>query len=160
MAPKRDPLANPKPLVRRLYSYVAYRIGDGPDAEDVTAETFARAVRSRHTYDQRRGAPITWLMAISRSVLSDRTSQPVPMADLPEPAPDESFADRTATRLEIQEAVAQLPERERELIGLRYGADLTARQIGELLQMTPHAVESALSRAVAHLRESLESIAV
>ncbi len=31
---KRDPLANPEPLIRRVYAYVAYFVGDGPDAED------------------------------------------------------------------------------------------------------------------------------
>jgi len=36
---ERDPLANPEPLIRRVYAYVAYRIGDGPDAEDVTSAT-------------------------------------------------------------------------------------------------------------------------
>jgi len=30
----RDPFANPEPLIRRVYSYVAYRIGDGAEAEE------------------------------------------------------------------------------------------------------------------------------
>ena len=37
-----DPLANPEPLIKRVYAYVAYRVGDGPDAEDLTSETFER----------------------------------------------------------------------------------------------------------------------
>ena len=40
-----DPLANPEPLIRRVYSYVAYRVGAGPEAEDITSETFERALR-------------------------------------------------------------------------------------------------------------------
>ena len=55
-------------------------------------------------------------------------------------------------RLDLQAAVAQLSERDRELIGLRYGADLTAAQIAELLESEPHAVEVSLSRAVSRLR--------
>ena len=39
---RRDPLANPAPLIRRVYSYVAYRIGDGPDAAEFDAEIIAR----------------------------------------------------------------------------------------------------------------------
>ena len=53
-----DPLANPEPLIRRVYSYVAYRVGDGPDAEDITSETFERAVRYKKTFDQRKGEPV------------------------------------------------------------------------------------------------------
>ena len=42
-----DPLRNPEPLIRRVYGYVAYRIGDGPDAEDITSETFTVAGSAR-----------------------------------------------------------------------------------------------------------------
>jgi len=54
------------------------------------------------------------------------------------------------------EALARLDGHDRELIALRYGADLKARQIGELLQMSTHAVEMALHRALGRLREQLE----
>ena len=50
-----DPLANPEPLIRRVYSYVAYRVGDGPDAEDITSETFERALRYKKSYDSTQG---------------------------------------------------------------------------------------------------------
>lgn len=160
MAPRRDPLADPGPLIRRLYSYVAYRIGDGPDAEDVTSEAFARAVRSRGTYDHRRGAPITWLTAIARSALSDHAQRPAPIPALPPDAhaaaPQPDMAAEVVERMDMREAVNRLPERDRELIAMRYGADLTVRQIAELLEMTTTAVETALSRALARLRESVD----
>ena len=54
---RRDPLANPEPLIRRVYSYVAYRVGDGPDAEDLTSETFERALRYRKSYDPGKASP-------------------------------------------------------------------------------------------------------
>ena len=44
-----DPLRDVAPLVRRVYAYAAYRVGDGPDAEDVTSATFERALRYRQT---------------------------------------------------------------------------------------------------------------
>ena len=67
----RDPLADPEPLIRRVYAYVAYRIGDGPDAEDVTSETFARALRYRDSYDPKKGEPIAWLLGIARRCIAD-----------------------------------------------------------------------------------------
>ena len=57
-----DPLRNPEPLIRRVYAYVAYRIGDGADAEDVTSDTFERALRYRKSFDPSRGEPISWLL--------------------------------------------------------------------------------------------------
>jgi RNA polymerase sigma factor (sigma-70 family) len=53
-------------------------------------------------------------------------------------------------------AVDHLPPRDRELIELRFGADLTARQIATLLDMTPGSVDVALHRALARLRAILE----
>jgi len=61
-----------------------------------------------------------------------------------------------ALRLDLAEALAQLDVHDRELIALRYGADLKARQIGELLQISTHAVEMALHRALGRLRDRLE----
>ena len=67
-----DPLSDPAPLIRRVYAYVAYRIGDGPEAEDVSSQVFERALRYRSSYDPDKASPITWLMAIARRVLADR----------------------------------------------------------------------------------------
>src|SRR5207248_10353601 len=73
---RRDPLANPAPLIRRVYSYVAYRIGDGPDAEDVTSEVFERALRYRGSYDPSRGEPLAWLIGIARRCIDDAVARP------------------------------------------------------------------------------------
>ena len=52
-------------------------------------------------------------------------------------------------------ALARIDERDRELVALRYGADLTARQIGEVLELSTNAVEVALHRALGRLRRLL-----
>jgi RNA polymerase sigma factor (sigma-70 family) len=59
-------------------------------------------------------------------------------------------------RLTLRSALARLDARERELIALRYGADLTARQIGELLGERTNTIEVALHRALGRLRSHLE----
>jgi len=58
-------------------------------------------------------------------------------------------------RLDLWAAVASLSERDRELIALRYGADLSAPQIAGLVDSETHPVEVALSRAVGRLRATL-----
>ena len=63
---RSDPLADAERLIKRVYAYVAYRIGDGADAEDVTSETFERAVRYKSSYDRSKGEPISWLLGIAR----------------------------------------------------------------------------------------------
>lgn len=152
----RDPLADPRPLIRRVYAYVAYRIGDGPDAEDITSAAFERALRYRDSFDARRGDATSWLIGIARRCIADAVlRREVPTDDAIEHAV-EGHEDDSLRRIEMRAALAQLDERERELLALRYGADLTARQIGELLDMKTNAVEVALHRALARLRSLLE----
>jgi RNA polymerase sigma factor (sigma-70 family) len=157
MAP-RDPFADSSRLLEQVYGYVAYRIGDGPEAEDVTAETFERALRYRASYDAAKGTPVMWLLGIARRCLQDAYSA----ASAPAVAASDGVApidieDETVRRLILRAAVARLDERARELVALRYGADLTARQIAELLGMKTHAVEIALQRALGRLRLVLSS---
>jgi RNA polymerase sigma-70 factor (ECF subfamily) len=156
---RRDPFAAPDELVRRLYSYVAYAVGDGADAEDIASEAVERGLRYRDSYDPARGSALTWLIGIARRVIADRALRPtpVPRATIEEEASFEDVAGEADLRLSVRAAVARLPQRDRELVALRYGADLTARQIAEVLELKTNAVEVALHRLHARLRETLES---
>jgi RNA polymerase sigma-70 factor (ECF subfamily) len=152
-----DPIEGAPELIPRVYAYVAYRIGNGPHAEDVTSETFERALRYRSGYDSKRGPPLPWLLGIARRVLADRAAVPAMSTDL-ELVPlavAGDLAEDSARRVTVRQAVSRLPERDRELVALRYGADLTAREIGRLLGMRTNAVEVALHRALSRLRADL-----
>jgi RNA polymerase sigma factor (sigma-70 family) len=153
----RDPLANPEPLIQRVYAYVAYYIGDGPEAEDVTSETFERALRYRKGYDPAKGEPIAWLIGIARRCLDGaRGARVEPAEEVTETAGYDDLEESTLRRLMVAAAIATLDARDRELLALRYGADLTAGQIGELLGLRTNTVEVALHRMHARLRLTLE----
>lgn len=154
--PRPDPLRNPEPLIRRVYAYVAYRVGDGPDAEDLTSETFERALRYRQSYDPRKGEPVAWLIGIARRCVEGQPARLELAVDLPEQPATDDLEERTVRRLALSSAVDRLDTRDRELIALRYGADLTARQIAELLELRTNAVEVALHRALQRLRTTLD----
>ena len=154
---KRDPLANSPELIRRVYAYVAYRLGDGPDAEDVTSEVFERALRYRESYDPSRGEPLGWLLGIARRCVDDAFRAAVTLtAETPEKRSPENVEAEAVERLTVAAAVARLDPRAQDLIALRYGADLTARQIARVMGVTINAVEVALHRALARLRPDLE----
>jgi RNA polymerase sigma-70 factor, ECF subfamily len=155
-ARSRDPLGDLEPLIERIYAFVSYRVGDGPDAEDITSETFARALRFRSQFDPRRGEPIAWLIGIARRCIHDELAdKPIAVSEFPESAAVGDLAADAAGRIDVHRAVARLSGRDRELIALRYGADLTSRQIGEALGMQPNAVDVALHRALQNLRTVL-----
>jgi len=152
-----DPFANLESLIRSVYAYVAYRVGDGPDAEDVTSETFERAFRYRASFDARKGEPIAWLVGIARHCVEDERAarRPEPADELAE-HPTGDVEGETVLRLELRAAVLKLSPRERDLVALRYGADLKVRQIAELLGERTNTIEVALHRALGRLRGLLD----
>jgi RNA polymerase sigma-70 factor (ECF subfamily) len=151
-----DPLARPEPLIKRVYAYAAYRLGDGPDAEDATSDTFERALRYRKSYDRSKGEPVAWLLGIARRCVDDVLERrpPVSELDFDVEAPGDLEPDMIRN-LTVRRAVASLDERSQELVSLRYGADLTARQIAQLLGERTNTVEVALHRALGRLRTAL-----
>jgi len=155
----RDPLRDPtRLLVRRVYAYVAYRIGDGPDAEDVTSETFERALRYRDSYDASKGEVASWLIGIARQCINDAAHRRIPEpigVGRDETAPGQ-LEDDALRRLMLADALRTLDRRDQDLIALRYGSDLPARQIAEIVGMSTNAVEVALHRALGRLRARLE----
>jgi RNA polymerase sigma-70 factor (ECF subfamily) len=154
----RDPLAHPEALIPHVYAYAAYRLGDGPDAEDVTSEVFERALRYRRTYDRAKGEPVAWLLGIARRCADDALAGR--MRELPEPeeiADGGSLEEDTVRRMTLRAALAQLGERDRELIALRYGGELTAAQIARIMDAQTNAIEVALHRALGRLRRILDA---
>ncbi|MCP9485430.1 MAG: sigma-70 family RNA polymerase sigma factor [Gaiellaceae bacterium MAG52_C11] len=122
----------------------------------MTSETFERALRYRDSYDPARGEPAAWLIGIARRVIDD----PRRRRELPVDAPEgvaEGPEEGSADRLDLQAAVALLSTGDRELVALRYGADLSARQIARVLGMKTNAVEVALHRVRTRLREALDA---
>src|SRR5436305_12742529 len=122
--------------VWRVYGFLAYRLRDRHTAEDLTQATFERALRAWSRFDPRRGAESTWLLAIARNLLidhrrRDRSDQLEPLSDHAEPTvagPHERFAASP----ELVRALAQLPDRDREVIALRFGGDLSGPEIAAL----------------------------
>jgi RNA polymerase sigma-70 factor, ECF subfamily len=154
---RRDPLAHPERLIRAVYAYVAYRVGPGMDAEDITSEVFERALRYRESYDPKRGEPMAWLIGIARRCVNGALEDPQrTRGSVEDRAAPGDLAEDAVRRLSLLDAVSQLGERERELIALRYGADLTGRQIGAILDMSANAVDVAMHRAVERLRQALD----
>jgi RNA polymerase sigma-70 factor (ECF subfamily) len=155
----RDPLRKPEEAITRLYAYVAYRLGPGPDAEDVVSETIERALRYRSSYDPSTGSPIAWMIGIAKRCIADALSERGRRVDIPVDelgGVEVDFSSEVVARSDIHRAMDGLEDRDRELIALRYGADLSARDIGALLDLRTNTVEVALHRALGKLRDSLE----
>jgi RNA polymerase sigma-70 factor (ECF subfamily) len=148
-----------------VYGFFAYRVGSRDDAEDLTQQTFERALRAWDRFDPRRAAAGTWLLVIARNLLIDhyRARAPhdrsVPLDDVDPralPSVDNAAAD-LGLEPELAGALAGLAERDREILALRYGADLTGPEIAELMGLTLANVQQIVSRSLRRLRAALEA---
>ena len=146
--------------LRAVYAYVAYRIGPGPDAEDIVSQAVERGLRYRSSYDPAAGTPIAWLIGIANNCLADARPEGRRRVDgdvdeLIGSQDDFARRRRRASRPRTPRSRTSTSS-DRELLALRYGADLSARQIGRVLGMRTNAVEVALHRALGRLRRELE----
>ena len=162
--PLRDLTAVYDEHVWQVYGFFAYRLTSRADAEDLTQLTFERAIRSRGRYDASRASVATWLMVIARNLLidhfrGDRTSRQQPLDSLDrEHDTLVSEPDRPDLGLEpdLEHALATLDDRERELIALRFGGDLSGPEIAALTGLSLANVQQILSRSLRRLRTALD----
>jgi RNA polymerase sigma factor (sigma-70 family) len=123
------------------------------DAEDVALDAMA-VVYDR--WARVRGLPYRegWLLkvAANRALrLLKKINRSVPSAQrLPAPSFDE-----VATRISVRDGIARLPRRQREVIALRYLADMPEAQVAEVLRLDPGTVKQHASRGRAALRDAL-----
>jgi RNA polymerase sigma factor (sigma-70 family) len=154
--------------VRAVYAFFAYSV-TRPVAEDLTSETFERVIRAWGRYDAGRGSERTWILSIARNLLIDHyrrsnhrdavstDEHPVLLEGLV--AGEEAF-ERTLDADELRAWLSHLGERERQILALRYAADLQAADIAELVGLSPANVHQILSRSLRRLRETAEGSGV
>ena len=141
----------------RVFSYFRYRGFARATAEDLTSATFEKAWRARERYRKDRAAVSTWLLAIARNAAIDhfrhsRLAVPLDEASLRDDETPETAALRQAQSRRLQALLAALPERERELLSLKYGADATNRAIATITGLGESNVGTILHRTVGLLR--------
>ncbi len=142
----------------RLYNYFRYRLGDEGLAEDLTSVVLEKAWLKRHRYRKDRATFSVWLFSIAKnevvSYLRKRqVSLPISMV---ETVMGETIEHRLEQSQDIQQLsylLADLTERECELISLKFGADLTNREISTLTELGESNVGTILSRVLQKLRE-------
>ncbi len=145
--------------------YIAVRIGNIDQAEDMASETFTRAIRAVDSYKDT-GAPMrAWIFRIAHNLIVDhlrkKTSSPapVPLDELTSPPVEDRLTDLLERKEDIQqlrEDMTCLNEVQRQVLALRFGAELTSEQVGQILGKRPGAVREMQSAAIKKLRQIME----
>jgi RNA polymerase sigma-70 factor (ECF subfamily) len=159
----------------RLLGVLHHVCGNAAEAEDLAQEVFLRVYRSRKEYHPQAKFS-TWLFTIANNLalnaLRRRVRKPIVQFDAHDsgplgPRPAENLAydkgpapDRRLEHLElsatVQQALAQLNERQRLAVILNKFEDLSYQEIADIMKISTKAVKSLLSRARTQLRDLLK----
>jgi RNA polymerase sigma-70 factor (ECF subfamily) len=145
-----------------VHAFLVYLTGDRNVAEELTAETFARALERWRRYDPRRGSARTWLCQLARSTAldhfraEDRRRRREGRYALEVHDSDEAvFGEGFSPALE--QALSRLAASEREVLALRVVLELDGESAGRVLGISATACSTRLSRALQKLEREVSA---
>jgi RNA polymerase sigma-70 factor (ECF subfamily) len=149
----------------RVFQYVFSRTNNRQIAEDLTGQIFLKILEALPRYLSRR--PLAaWVFTIARNTLFShyRFTLRHPTQSLEEagviasnPIPGLGGNSNDIDRyIDLEKAINHLPERDRELLRLKYAAGLSLEEIGDLLGKSPEAVKMAIHRLLRKLEDGME----
>jgi RNA polymerase sigma-70 factor, ECF subfamily len=146
----------------RIWNYVRYRVESSAIADDITSEVFRRAVDRLRTFDPERAPFAAWLFGIGRNAVTDyhrfrsrrKSVSLEALGDRADASPQPTeIAEANETRQDLLAAIAGLSERERDVLGMKFGARLTNRQVAGATGLSDSNVGVIIYRAVRKLKE-------
>lgn len=150
---------------RQIAAYAYRMLSRESEAEDITQETFLRLWTHAARWQPGKAALSTWLHRIAHNLCIDflRKDKSALASELNEEEPDgtptiDHHLGAEADRRLLQEALAQLPERQRSALLLTHYQGLSNREVAQILDdITVDALESLLARARRSLKANLQA---
>lgn len=136
-----------------VFAHAFRMLNDRAEAEDVAQDAMLRLWRQAPGWDAQGGASVrTWLYRVTANLCIDRLRKTRPDG-LPEDleiadgglGAEEQMQDE-ARRLALQDALMQLPDRQRQAVVLRHIEGLGNTEIAQIMDIAPRAVESLTAR--------------
>lgn len=146
----------------RIYNFFRYRLQNDQTAEDLTAVTFEKAWRRRLHYQKDKASFTTWLFAIAKNIAVDYLRRRQTHAEISESIPantssPEEMLQQKEHLVKLRQLLDSLPEREQEIIALKFGATLTNREIARITNLSSANIGIILFRTVRKLRHQWET---
>jgi RNA polymerase sigma-70 factor (ECF subfamily) len=144
--------------VEVVLRYLTASVGNAQDAEDLAAETFARAWRHWPRFRELAGSPArNWLLTIARNLAIDnrRRKSRRPEVRLTESVAAADWSSGWIDRMQLNDGIARMRPRDREVVALR-ASGLAFREVGAALGTSEAAAKMAWQRAARRLQQLLE----
>lgn len=160
-AAQRDPLRFAELYEKnfeRVYAFVAYRVCDRDEAQDLTAEVFHEALAGIQRFEWQGKPFVAWLLGIAARVLADRWArlgkrQEVSADELEQAGIDAAIEQRAM----LFQLVDALPVDQRQVILRRFVDQRSIREIAHELSRSEGAVKQLQFRALQTLRNRMRS---
>jgi len=137
----------------RVYAFIARRVRNRQEAEDLTSEVFRQALQNLRRYEWR-GVPFSaWLLRIAANAMADRWQRVAREQNEPPPGPpDEAAAEDIERRALLYQLVDTLPPDQRRVVVARFVEEKSIRDLAQELGRTEGAVKQLQFRALQNLR--------
>ncbi len=136
-----------------IMANLAARLAPAADRDDIVQEALARAWLKRHQYDDRRGTPKVWLLAITADQARKVAGRRPLLLVQQRTVPADGGADE---RMDVERALLRLTRRQRLAVTYVYFVGLSVRETAALMRCSEGTVKSTLSDARGKLRPLLE----
>jgi RNA polymerase sigma-70 factor (ECF subfamily) len=142
----------------RVYAYIARRVGNREEAQDLTAEVFHQALANLARFEWR-GLPFAaWLLRIASNAIADRWKSKArehgsPTSD--EPLSHDIDMEDVEQRAKLFRLVTTLPDDQRRVIEMRFAHEKSIREIAKELGRTGGAIKQLQFRGLETLRDQL-----
>lgn len=146
-----------------VYNFVYMKVLHKEIAEDLTEDTFIKALDAYDRYDPAVSGVRTWLCTIARNtVINHQTSAAkrheemtdvLPEPDTAENNPVEEHIEFNELNREVEDILKELSREERELLSMRYAMDLQVKDIADILGINPKAATERIRRLLEKCRK-------
>lgn len=133
----------------KIYRYCFYRLRNSASAEDITQEAFLRY------FAQNTDINSAYIFTIAKNLCTDIFRQKQ-TAELSDDYPEEDFANKSDTKIAVRTALEKLDEQHREILVMRYIADMSVNETAEALGISRFAVYRLERAALAEMKKLLK----
>lgn len=140
----------------RVYAFIARRVGDRDEAQDLTADVFHQALANLPRFEWR-GVPFAaWLFKIAANAIADRWKRDARDRDVPNPyEPTQVSLEELEHRARLFRLVDRLPADQRRVVVMRFAEQKSIREIARDLGRSEGAVKQLQFRGLQGLRAQL-----
>lgn len=144
--------------IKKIYDFIYYKTHHKQTAEDLTSDTFFKALSKINSFDATKGTFQAWLYQIARNTVIDhyRSSKEFinidDAWDIEVNVSSAAHLDQQATLTEVKKYISKLSSEQRDIVIMRIWGEMSYQEIAQVLGKTEAACKMSFSRTISKIR--------